>query len=76
MKTPEGGYTFPYERAEMETFYGFSIPSHSYEKAEKEAFMRAFYGPPTTPTCETDKPEGTRNVDKFLKEQQNALWNS
>lgn len=24
--------------------------------------------------CEADKPEGTRDVDKFLKEQQNKLW--
>lgn len=25
-------------------------------------------------TCETDKPEGTRDPDKFLKEQQDRLW--
>ena len=24
--------------------------------------------------CETDKPEGTRDVEKFLKEQQDRLW--
>ena len=34
--------------------------------------------PPETrvqkPTCEADKPEGTRDVDKFLKEQQDKLW--
>ena len=24
--------------------------------------------------CEADKPEGTRDVDKFLKEQQDKLW--
>lgn len=26
------------------------------------------------PKCEADKPEGTRDVEKFLKEQQNKLW--
>jgi len=34
--------------------------------------------PPETrvpkPTCEANKPEGTRDVDKFLKEQQEKLW--
>ena len=25
---------------------------------------------------ETDKPEGTRDVDKFLREQQNRIWRS
>ncbi len=25
-------------------------------------------------TCEADKPEGTRDVEKFLKEQQQKLW--
>jgi hypothetical protein len=25
-------------------------------------------------TCEADKPEGTRDVDKYLKEQQDKLW--
>lgn len=24
--------------------------------------------------CEADKPEGTRNVDKFLREQQARIW--
>lgn len=28
----------------------------------------------TTPPTEADKPEGTRDVDKYLKEQQNKLW--
>lgn len=31
---------------------------------------------PLLPTCEADKPEGTRDVDKFLKEQQAKLWGS
>jgi len=26
------------------------------------------------PTCEADKPEGTRDVDAFLREQQDRLW--
>lgn len=26
------------------------------------------------PTCEADKPEGTRDVEKFQKEQQDELW--
>jgi len=26
------------------------------------------------PKCEADKPEGTRDVEKFLKEQQDKLW--
>ena len=34
--------------------------------------------PPETrvqnPKCEADKPEGTRDVDKYLKEQQDKLW--
>ena len=25
-------------------------------------------------TCESDKPEGTRDVEKYLREQQDALW--
>lgn len=52
---------------------------------EVESFYEGGWGsdpgepvPPKTrvprPTCEADKPEGTRDVDKFLKEQQEKLW--
>ncbi len=30
--------------------------------------------PPQEYACEADKPEGTRDVDQFLREQQNKLW--
>ncbi|KKN68048.1 hypothetical protein LCGC14_0455020 [marine sediment metagenome] len=42
--------------------------------------MKEFYGlsdedkPIPAPKCETDKPIGTRDVDKFLREQQNKIW--
>ena len=55
-----------------------------------EIMAKVFYGPHSAiPTpefwrpvitekmlkgAETDKPEGTRDVEKFLKEQQDALW--
>ena len=32
--------------------------------------------PPVVYECEADKPEGERDVDKFLKEQQEKLWRS
>ncbi len=59
-----------------------SFKMQEVAKAIAKAEARAFYGPPISEPepepkdeCETDKPEGTRNVDKFLKEQQDKLWN-
>ncbi len=49
---------------------------HIVERAARE-----FYGPPPnasvpkdTRVREKDKPEGTRDVEKFLREQQEAIW--
>lgn len=43
------------------------------EKLEESVFKESALDEPIF-TCETDKPEGTRDVDKFLKEQQDRLW--
>lgn len=48
-------------REEREVFYGTGLVKQLLET-------------PPEPTCEADKPEGTRDVDKYLKEQQNKLW--
>jgi len=49
-------------------------PSDQWSQSELDAFYGEPEKPKAEPTCEADKPEGTRDVDKFLKEQQEKLW--
>ncbi len=46
-----------------ETYYGPSTPPYVLDKAPEPSYA-----------CEVDKPAGTRDPDKFLKEQQDKLW--
>ena len=61
------------EQEEMEAFYGRILASGDDWGSDPGEHV-----PPETrvpkPTCEANKPEGTRDVDKFLKEQQEKLW--
>jgi hypothetical protein len=54
------------------------MPYDDYTPSAKELEMdyKEFkgYKVPEEPKCEADKPVGTRDVDKFQKEQQDKLW--
>ncbi len=47
---------------------------HAPLQVELEAGALKSYLEPVKHTCEADKPIGTRDVDRFLKEQQDKLW--
>ena len=50
---------------------GWNVPLLSYPSFKST--VKQIKEKPTC-RCETDKPIGTRDVDKFLREQQDKLW--